>query len=80
MTWPITDIANQGFGRGRRLHSDKAISFHSDKMAAFVLPKLGCEAELFTDNIDQIDDAAEWAAVSDLLAAAAKYPGWRAGC
>jgi hypothetical protein len=42
--------------------------------------ELGCGggATLFIDNIDQIDDPGEWATVSDLLAGAAKCPGWRA--
>jgi hypothetical protein len=42
--------------------------------------ELGCGggATLFIDNIDQIDDAGEWATVSDLLAGVAKCPGWRA--
>ena len=42
--------------------------------------ELGCGggATLFIDNIDQIDDVAEWATVSDLLAGSAKSPGWRA--
>jgi len=42
--------------------------------------ELGCGggATLFIDNIDQIDDAGEWATVSDLLAGMAKCPGWRA--
>jgi hypothetical protein len=42
--------------------------------------ELGCGggATLFIDNIDQIDDAGEWATVSDLLAGVARYPGWRA--
>lgn len=42
--------------------------------------ELGCGggAVLFVDNIDQIEDAAEWATVSDLLAGVAKSPGWRA--
>jgi hypothetical protein len=41
--------------------------------------ELGCGggATLFIDNIDQIDDPGEWATVSDLLAGAAKCPGWR---
>ena len=42
--------------------------------------ELGCGggATLFIDNIDQIDEAGEWATVSDLLAGVAKCPGWRA--
>jgi energy-coupling factor transporter ATP-binding protein EcfA2 len=42
--------------------------------------ELGCGggATLFIDNIDQIDDAGEWATVTDLLAGVAKTPGWRA--
>lgn len=42
--------------------------------------ELGCGggATLFVDNIDQIEDAGEWATVSDLMTAAAKAPGWRA--
>jgi hypothetical protein len=42
--------------------------------------ELGCGggATLFIDNIDQIDDAGEWATVSDLFAEVAKCPGWRA--
>ena len=42
--------------------------------------ELGCGggATLFIDNIDQIDDAGEWATVSDLLAGVAKCQGWRA--
>ena len=42
--------------------------------------ELGCGggATLFIDNIDQIDDAGEWATVCDLLAGVAKCPGWRA--
>jgi len=41
--------------------------------------ELGCGggATLFIDNIDQIDEAGEWATVSDLLAGVAKCPGWR---
>ena len=42
--------------------------------------ELGCGggAALFIDNIDQVDDAGEWATVSDLLSAVVKCPGWRA--
>ncbi len=42
--------------------------------------ELGCGggAVLFIDNIDQIEDAREWATVSDLLAGVSKSPGWRA--
>jgi hypothetical protein len=42
--------------------------------------ELGCGggAVLFIDNIDQIEDAAELATVSDLLVGVAKSPGWRA--
>ena len=42
--------------------------------------ELGCGggATLFIDNIDQIDDAGEWATVTDLLSGVAKSPGWRA--
>jgi energy-coupling factor transporter ATP-binding protein EcfA2 len=42
--------------------------------------ELGCGggATLFIDNIDQIDDAGEWATVTDLLSGVAKTPGWRA--
>jgi hypothetical protein len=29
---------NQALSRGRRFHSDKAVTCHFDKMAAFVLP------------------------------------------
>lgn len=34
-------------------------------------------ATLFVDNIDQIEDQRERATISDLLDAAADYPGWR---
>jgi hypothetical protein len=42
--------------------------------------ELGCGggATLFIDNIDQIDDAGEWATVTDLLSGIARCPGWRA--
>jgi hypothetical protein len=42
--------------------------------------ELGCGggAVLFIDNIDQIESAAEWATVSDLMTAVVKSPGWRA--
>jgi hypothetical protein len=42
--------------------------------------ELGCGggAILFIDNIDQIDDAGEWATVTDLLSGVARCPGWRA--
>jgi hypothetical protein len=42
--------------------------------------ELGCSggATLFVDNIDQIEDAGEWATISDLMTAVAKNPGWRA--
>jgi hypothetical protein len=42
--------------------------------------ELGCGggATLFVDNIDQIEDAGEWATVSDLMTAVVKNPGWRA--
>lgn len=42
--------------------------------------ELGCGggATLFIDNIDQIDDAGEWATITDLLSGVAKTPGWRA--
>ena len=42
--------------------------------------ELGCGggATLFIDNIDQIDGAGDWATVRDLLAGAARNPGWRA--
>ena len=42
--------------------------------------ELGCGggATLFIDNIDQIDDAGDWATVTDLLAGVARHPGWRA--
>jgi hypothetical protein len=42
--------------------------------------ELGCGggATLFIDNIDQIDDAGDWATVTDLLAGVARCPGWRA--
>jgi hypothetical protein len=42
--------------------------------------ELGCGggATLFIDNIDQIDDAGDWATVTDLLAGVARNPGWRA--
>jgi hypothetical protein len=42
--------------------------------------ELGCGggATLFIDNIDQIDDAGEWATISDLLSGVAKSRGWRA--
>jgi hypothetical protein len=42
--------------------------------------ELGCGggATLFIDNIDQIDDARDWATVTDLLAAVSRNPGWRA--
>jgi hypothetical protein len=42
--------------------------------------ELGCGggAVLFIDNIDQIEDAGEWATVADLLAVVSKSPGWRA--
>jgi hypothetical protein len=38
----------------------------------------GGGAILFIDNIDQIDDPAEWETVSDLLSEAMRSPGWRA--
>ena len=37
----------------------------------------GGGAILFVDNIDQIDDPAEWETVSDLLSEAVRSPGWR---
>ncbi|WP_164940508.1 hypothetical protein [Bradyrhizobium zhanjiangense] len=37
----------------------------------------GGGATLFIDNIDQIDDAGEWATVTDLLSQAARSQGWR---
>jgi hypothetical protein len=42
--------------------------------------ELGCGggATLFIDNIDQIDDAGDWATVTDLLTGVARNPGWRA--
>ena len=42
--------------------------------------ELGCGggATLFIDNIDQIDDAGDWATVTDLLSGVARNPGWRA--
>ena len=42
--------------------------------------ELGCGggATLFIDNIDQIDDAGEWATITDLLAGVAETAGWRA--
>jgi hypothetical protein len=42
--------------------------------------ELGCGggATLFIDNIDQIESAAEWATLSDLMTAVAKNRGWRA--
>jgi hypothetical protein len=42
--------------------------------------ELGCGggATLFIDNIDQIDEPADWATVSDLLAGVATSPGWKA--
>jgi len=42
--------------------------------------ELGCGggATLFIDNIDQIDDLADWATVRDLLSEAMRSPGWRA--
>jgi hypothetical protein len=42
--------------------------------------ELGCGggATLFIDNIDQIDEAGDWATVTDLLTAVARNPGWRA--
>jgi hypothetical protein len=42
--------------------------------------EIGCGggATLFIDNIDQIDDAGEWATVTDLLSGVARSPGWRA--
>lgn len=42
--------------------------------------ELGCGggAVLFIDNIDQIEGAAEWATLSDLMTAVLKSPGWRA--
>jgi energy-coupling factor transporter ATP-binding protein EcfA2 len=42
--------------------------------------ELGCGggATLFVDNIDQIDDAGDWATVTDLLSGVAGNPGWRA--
>lgn len=42
--------------------------------------ELGCGggATLFVDNIDQIEDAGEWATISDLMTAVTKNPGWRA--
>ena len=42
--------------------------------------ELGCGggATLFIDNIDQIDDAGEWATITDLLSGVARCPGWRA--
>jgi hypothetical protein len=42
--------------------------------------ELGCGggATLFIDNIDQIDDAGEWATVTDLLSGVARNPGWSA--
>lgn len=38
----------------------------------------GGGAILFIDNIDQIDDPAEWETVCDLLSEAMRSPGWRA--
>jgi hypothetical protein len=42
--------------------------------------ELGCGggATLFIDNIDQIEEAGDWATVADLLGCIAKTPGWRA--
>jgi len=42
--------------------------------------ELGCGggATLFIDNVDQIDDAGDWATVTDLLTGVARNPGWRA--
>lgn len=42
--------------------------------------ELGCGggATLFIDNIDQIDDAGDWATVTDLLSGVARNSGWRA--
>ncbi len=42
--------------------------------------ELGCGggATLFIDNIDQIDEAREWATVTDLLSGVVRNPGWRA--
>src|SRR5262249_11598669 len=42
--------------------------------------ELGCGggAILFVDNIDQIEDAGDWATISDLMTAVAKNPGWHA--
>jgi hypothetical protein len=42
--------------------------------------ELGCGggATLFIDNIDQIDEAGDWATVTDLLTGVARNPGWRA--
>ena len=41
---------------------------------------LGCGggATLFVDNIDQLDDAAAWLTLRDLLRAMLECPGWRA--
>lgn len=41
--------------------------------------ELGCGggATLVIDNVDQIDDSADWATVSDLLTEATRSPGWR---
>ena len=42
--------------------------------------ELGCGggAILFIDNIDQINDAGEWATIQDLMAGVIESPGWRA--
>jgi hypothetical protein len=42
--------------------------------------ELGCGggATLFIDNIDQIDEAGDWATVTDLLTGVARNTGWRA--
>src|SRR5207245_9142003 len=42
--------------------------------------EIGCGggATLFIDNIDQIDEAGDWATVTDLLTGVARNPGWRA--
>ena len=42
--------------------------------------ELGCGggATLFIDNIDQIDEAGDWATVTDLLTGVVRNPGWRA--
>lgn len=42
--------------------------------------ELGCGggATLFIDNIDQIDEADDWATVTDLLTGVTRNPGWRA--